>query len=53
MRSIVAAAAFPIRIERRRIAAALTQHSGSISDDLRLFGTTFAAGFLFVSLLIA
>ena len=24
-----------------------------ISDDLRLFATTFAAGFLFVSLLIA
>ncbi|MEO5772783.1 MAG: hypothetical protein ABIQ32_01515 [Sphingomicrobium sp.] len=27
--------------------------SFEISDDLRLFATTFAAGFLFVSLLIA
>ena len=25
----------------------------SISDDLKLFATTFAAGFLFVSILIA
>ena len=27
--------------------------SWSISDDLKLFATTFAAGFLFVSILIA
>lgn len=25
----------------------------TVSDDLKLFGSTFAAGFLFVSLLIA
>ena len=25
----------------------------SVSDDLKLFGTTFVAGFLFVSLLLA
>ena len=25
----------------------------TVSDDLKLFGTTFAAGFLFVSILIA
>ena len=34
-------------------AIALTNVQSPLSDDLRLFLTTFAAGFLFVSLLIA
>ena len=32
---------------------ALAAPQVSISDDLRLFATTFAAGFLFISVLIA
>ena len=32
---------------------ALEQAQPAISDDLKLFATTFAAGFLFVSVLIA
>ena len=35
----------------RAVAAAVPQ--AALGDDLKLFATTFAAGFLFVSLLIA
>jgi hypothetical protein len=34
-------------------AAARTQPASSLSDDLRLFALTFAAGFLFTSIFIA
>jgi hypothetical protein len=34
-------------------APAATVRSNAISDDLRLFGATFVAGFLFVSVLLA
>ena len=36
-----------------RILGALEERSWAPSDDLKLFATTFAAGFLFVSILIA
>jgi hypothetical protein len=36
----------------RTFAAAEAERSG-LSDDVKLFATTFAAGFLFVSILIA
>ena len=44
----------PLRFGRRRSARAeaLTISEASQSDDLRLFAATFAAGFLFVSILI-
>ena len=31
----------------------VAQVRASVSDDVKLFGTTFAAGFVFVSLLLA
>jgi hypothetical protein len=33
--------------------SAVAGASASVSDDLKLFGTTFMAGFVFVSLLLA
>lgn len=39
-------------IVRRARAQAVTASAGPV-DDLRLFATTFAAGFLFVSLYLA
>jgi hypothetical protein len=38
---------------RMRILDRREEQSWSIPDDVRLFATTFAAGFLFVSILIA
>ena len=35
------------------LALTIPQPAGSVSEDLRLFAATFAAGFLFVSILIA
>ena len=34
------------------MAARLAENAPGLSDDLRLFAATFAAGFLFVSILI-
>ena len=44
----------PLRFGRRSIARAeaLTIPETGLNDDLRLFAATFAAGFLFVSILI-
>jgi hypothetical protein len=38
---------------RVRIVEELAERSWGIPDDLKLFATTFVAGFLFVSILIA
>jgi hypothetical protein len=38
---------------RVRIVEERAERSWAIPDDLKLFATTFAAGFLFVSILIA
>ena len=38
---------------RIRILESRIERTWSIPDDLKLFATTFAAGFLFVSILIA
>jgi hypothetical protein len=38
---------------RMRIVDQREERSWSIPDDVKLFATTFAAGFLFVSILIA
>jgi hypothetical protein len=38
---------------RPRLLQARAEPSWSISDDIKLFAATFAAGFLFVSILIA
>lgn len=38
---------------RVRIVERRNESSWSLSDDVKLFATTFAAGFLFVSILIA
>jgi hypothetical protein len=35
-----------------RVAADTASHDRNFTDDLRLFAATFAAGFLFVSILI-
>jgi len=44
----------PRRFGRRAVAIPVpAPQPASFSDDLRLFGMTFAAGFLFVSILIA
>jgi len=44
----------PRRFGRGRIRSiAIAQSGVTLSDDVRLFLTTFAGGFLFVSLLIA
>jgi hypothetical protein len=44
----------PRRFGRRLIARSeIVQVAAGISDELRLFATTFAAGFVFVSVLIA
>ena len=44
----------PRRFGRGRVRSmAMAQSSAALSDDLKLFLTTFAGGFLFVSLLIA
>ena len=43
----------PLRFGRRGVATAAQGSAGhGMADDLRLFATTFAAGFLFVSVLI-
>ena len=36
-----------------RVLSGLDERSWALPDDLKLFATTFAAGFLFVSILIA
>lgn len=49
-------AADPTRFGRARLwqlAAAEDDLAWSVPDDLKLFGSTFFAGFLFVSILIA
>jgi hypothetical protein len=47
-------AADPRRFGRGRVReAAAVAVRPAISDDIKLFGTTFAAGFVFVSLLLA
>ena len=38
---------------RPSVAAQAVDAPSSLADDLRLFATTFAAGFLFVSILLA
>ena len=45
----------PLRFGRRAVpmALAVPLPASTISDDLRLFAVTFAAGFLFVSVLLA
>jgi hypothetical protein len=45
----------PMRFGRGRLSVAERpeEHGRGASDDVRLFATTFAAGFLFVSILIA
>ena len=55
MRTTRQAIALDPRLFGRRALAASAQArpSSSPDDDLRLFATTFAAGFLFVSVLIA
>jgi hypothetical protein len=50
-----ASAVHPSRFGRgpRKELDAAAPHSSRISDDLKLFATTFAAGFIFVSVLLA
>ena len=48
-------AADPLLFGRGRawLASVSSESSWTVSEDLKLFATTFAAGFLFVSVLIA
>jgi len=46
-------ATHPLAFGRRGVArAAVMPKAGATGDDLRLFATTFAAGFLFVTVLL-
>jgi len=56
MRSARAAIALDPRLFGRgptRVLAVAEPDGWSLSDDARLFATTFAAGFLFISILVA